>query len=411
MMFLNPREIFFPVAVCLMLAATAVPTSTAQSVETLTAPFNGSGGLSIGLDGTIFVSNFGESLQNADGTRIYTIGRDGTVTVFATGFSGASGSSIDNHGNLIQSNVEGNRLSRVTMGGDASTILSTSLASPVGNVVGPDGAIFVNNCSDNSIRRVGPSGDVSLFTNSVLLRCPNGLTMDKDRNLYAVNFLNADVIKVQPSGATTLFATLAEDGDTSRHGNGHVTFANGVLYATSFRGNQIWEITLDGEARVIAGSGRAGRSDGAATAAEFFRPNGIGTSVSGDTLFVNDSSTVTNDPSQLNPNVVRMITGIQPLRTSVQDGEDPPELPRLLDAIYHNPATGRIVVPYRTRMAGPVTIEVLDSLGHVRETMNEGHRVPGAYKADVMAKDMSAGGYFLRLNTAGATAVKAFVVQ
>lgn len=120
------------------------------------------------------------------------------------------------------------------------------------------------------------------FAESELLRCPNGITAGPDGNLYVVNFSDGAVLKVGPEGAVSAFADLPGGG------NGHITVAGGALYATSFQGNRIYRITLDGAVAPIAGIGQFGERDGAADSATFTFPNGIAAGPNGDRLYVND---------------------------------------------------------------------------------------------------------------------------
>jgi len=151
------------------------------------------------------------------------------------------------------------------------------------------------------------------------MSCPNGLTIDDDGNLYTANFNNGSVVKITPAGTVSVLATL------SGNGNGHLTFANDRLYVASWAGAQIHELMLDGQSRVLAGTGASGADDGPGDQATFYRPNGVSASVDGDTLFLNQSTEIVpvGDP-QLHPAAVRMITGV--LATTDAEGS-PSEFP------------------------------------------------------------------------------------
>ena len=90
------------------------------------------------------------------------------------------------------------------------------------------------------------------------------------------------MLKVTPDGAVSEFARLPGGG------NGHVTFARGDLYATSFTGQRIYRVSTSGEVTHIAGTGARGEADGPGLEATFSWPNGIAAGPRGDRLYVND---------------------------------------------------------------------------------------------------------------------------
>ena len=84
-----------------------VRTGISQELEviTLTEPIpGGTGGVSVDKKGNIYVSDFGPLLgQGSAGTnnKIFKITPDGSVSVFAEGFEGASGSHFDSKGKPV----------------------------------------------------------------------------------------------------------------------------------------------------------------------------------------------------------------------------------------------------------------------------------------------------------------------
>ena len=215
-------------------------------------------------------------------------------------FQGASGMAIDSAGNIIQANIRGNFISRVSPSGTVTTIASQGFAAPVGVAVNSAGQIFVANCGNNTISRINNGVGVT-FSSGPLFQCPNGLASDADDNLYTVNFNNGSVIKIDPQGNASIFAN-------SGGGNGHIVYGNDRLYFTSHGQRQVFELSLDGELKVLAGSGAQGHLDGEALSATFTALNGIGLSPDGSTLYVNETVAV-GPPAlvNLNPNTLRAI--------------------------------------------------------------------------------------------------------
>ncbi|MDX1555301.1 MAG: NHL repeat-containing protein, partial [Xanthomonadales bacterium] len=291
--------------------AMAASTSlSAQNVTTLRPPqaTNFSGDLAVDADGDIYAADFGVLLNNANGTTVYRVTPDGQFSVFATGFSGASGNTFDAQGNLFQSNIAASRVDRVTPAGVRSTFATSAagISNPVGLAHDSSGNLYVSNCGNSTIQRVTPQGQGSLFSSFGLLSCPNGLTIDNDGNLYAANFNNGIIVRIAPDGSAAFFARTPGGPTKSQGSNGHITFGNGRLYVVSNASHQVFELLLDGTLNLIAGSGVRGRQDGPLLQAQFSLPNGIALSPDGSTLHVNDSEGLLNN-NDIAPNVIRVI--------------------------------------------------------------------------------------------------------
>ena len=276
-------------------------------VITLTTDIRiGSGGLDVDAAGDIYAADFGTSLSGGTaGTKIVKISPNGSFSSWATGFVGASGNDFDSAGNLFQSNIGIGTISKVTPVGAVSTFVprNNGLRSPVGIVVDPVDTLYVCNCGDNTIQKVSPEGAVSTFADnsSGLLACPNGITQDDDGNFYVANFGNGRVVKILPDGSEALFATIPGNN------NGHILYANGVLYVVARFANQIYTLTLDGERTLLAGSGRRGLRDGSALNATLSLTNDVAISPDGKYLYFNDVAIVTTNTNILAPIRVRAV--------------------------------------------------------------------------------------------------------
>jgi len=271
------------------------------TVSTLTSSFDGSGGLTVDSEGNIYVANFGDFINDANGKEVRKVDPNtGSVTLFADSLNGPSGNTFDTEGNLIQANIRGQFISKVYPNGDTDTLSEDGLLSPVGVVYDDDDNLYVCNCGGASIQRITPDGTSSRFVNSNLLNCPNGLTIDPDGNLYAANFGNGDVIKIASDGTNEVFANIPG------RGNSHIVYGNDLIYVLSRSGNKLYEVTLTGEVSVIAGTGAPGNDDGTGDQASFFIPNGLGISNDGSELYV--VSRLVGVGTPLNPVVVRVIS-------------------------------------------------------------------------------------------------------
>ena len=270
------------------------------TVSTLTESFNGSGGLTVGPDDFIYVGDYGDFLNNANGTTVSRINpQTGAIEVFAEGLEGASGNTFSPDGNLIQVNIQGNSVSQISPEGVIMTLFDKGFTAPVGIEFDGEGNLYVCNCGSNTIRKISSDSTSITFSDDVRLACPNGLAIDDNDNLYVSNFSDPNVIKISPDGNAETFASIPGGG------NAHIAFGNDVLFVVARAGGRVYEITLDGVVSVIAGTGEDGNDDGDGQDASFFVPNGIDVSNDGQTIYV--TSRVVDDGLPLNPVLVRTI--------------------------------------------------------------------------------------------------------
>lgn len=286
-------------------------------VATIDSALNASGGVTVGRDGYVYVSDFGDFLNKAqENTHVYRVDpRDGSKIIFASGFKGASGACFDSKGNFYQSNPFGRRISKVASDGTITyNWCADSLRTPIGLAVDRFDNVYVCDCGANAIRKVDVAGKSSLFAKSENMKCPNGLTIDDQGMLYACNFSDGKVLKIDQQGNVTVLVELPVlQGGQSPVGNGHLTWKNGVLFVTTIGRGEIYVVTVEGKATLLAGKPMAfSNLDGAGLDATFSKPNGIAASITGDTLYVNGSKpTWAKDPLQLHPANLRMITGVK----------------------------------------------------------------------------------------------------
>jgi sugar lactone lactonase YvrE len=301
-------------AIAAVTGVLAVSPATAQAqawldlavgeVGTLAGPIEaGSGGLEVDAEGHVYHSDFGRTLSSGPmGTRVFRITPAGEVSVFAEGFNGASGSTIDAQGRFVQANVAGNTISRVDPDGSVETIAEGGLANPVGVTYDLEGRLVVANCGAHQLVRVGEGGRAEVFAEGDLFRCPNGLVTGADGMFYVSNFYDGNVLRITPQGEVSVVATLPG-------GNlGHLVYHDDRLYVIARSAHQIYEVELDGAFRLLVGSGDHGIDDGPALEATLSFPNDLAFSPDGRVLYWNDVAAIVEDGGQtLAPVVIRML--------------------------------------------------------------------------------------------------------
>ena len=340
----------------LLLFITYLPAQDLQ-VYTIVENLNASGGVTMGPDGNIYVSDFAPSFTPpTEPTKAYKV-TYGTwaASEFATGFDGASGSCFDREGNFYQSNPFGHKISKVSTDGTVEINWATdSLGLPVGIQQGSDGNFYVCDCSLGKIMRILPDGTVSTFVESDEFYCPNGLAIDPDGNLYACNYNDGKVFKITPDGTLSLLTQIPQLlGGPNPVGAGHLIWKNGFLFVTAIGRGQIFKVDMAGNKQLIAGVANAfSNGDGPALQATFSKPNGIAASITGDTLFVNvaQNSWVSN-PNLLHPSHLRMITGVCSLPdvecNMVSNSKEVDVSENNLFTVSPNPSDGRIWIAFK----------------------------------------------------------------
>lgn len=263
----------------------------------------GAGGLAIDKDGNLYTADFGWKLNGGGkgGDKIYKISGKGEVSLFCRKMRGASGNTFDSKGNLYQSSIGGNFISKISTEAKVSVIARSGLRNPVGIAVDDDGNLFVCNCGSNTIQKITPDGKSTQYCKSNLFRCPNGIARGKDGVLYVCNFGNGDVIKISTDGKASRLTTLPGGN------NGHLTLHEGYLFVVARSDNRIYKVDLEGNATYFVGSGARGKADGKPDECSLSLPNSIVVSPDGKYLYVNETSPTSGDPNILGPTRIRRI--------------------------------------------------------------------------------------------------------
>ena len=261
-------------------------------------------------------------------------------------------------------------------------------------VIDAEGNLFVGLLT-NQITRITPTRIPIPFSNSALLNAPLGMTAGDDGTLYISNAVR--------SGTSSAILQATSDGTVMELARipgtlGFLTYANDRLYVVAQSDRRIYQVTLEGEVSALAGTGFSGLTDGAAFEASFYRPYGIAASITGDTLYVNDSGDINS--STVHPNVIRMITGVHNAITSPVANEEASEVPDgfALEQNYPNPFNPSTDIRFTLSQTGPVTLTVYDLFGREVATLVNGHKAAGSHEVVFDAGALASGFYVYRLH-------------
>jgi len=265
------------------------PVSDDWVVETVVSGIDSAtGGLAVGPDGVMYLGDFGYADHLGD--RVYRIQPDGTVEVFAQSdlMTSLTMTTFGPDGTLYQSSYGSDRLFRISADGEVE-LITDEIDGPTGIVVLADGTLFVESYPRNTLYRVSTDGTVEEVVFDRRFNGLNGLTIDENGVLYAIDHKDGGIFSITQDGVAEKIFQFPEE-------TSHGVYHDGSLFVTSRGGYVVFRYDIaTGDVEIIAGNGQPGDQDGRGGEASFGRPNAITVGPDG-ALYINHGDGHDNDP-------------------------------------------------------------------------------------------------------------------
>lgn len=345
---------------------------------------------SVKIDDAVYVANDGSIYgSHFEGTRVYKIKPDGTVSVFADGFLGPNGLEFDSKGFLYVVNHKANKVYKVAPDGSKTEFVS-SVHRPSGIIKLPNSdTMLITRYYANLILKVAPDGKMDTLAIGDQLNGPVGLVFDENGELYTGNFNDRRIIHIRRDGTQSEIIQIPGGQYL-----GFLAYHNGIFYGTSFQLSQIYQVRKSDTVMTLLAGKNAGEIDGDTSVALFNRPNGIAMSLTGDSIFVSDYATQN----------VRIITGYN-ISNSIENITIHPTV-----KVYPNPASNSFYVKLRSVKSFKSTIQLIDLTGRI---IFEKHQQieTGINDFQLSISNITPGNYFLKISSHKSALLKKIVFQ
>jgi sugar lactone lactonase YvrE len=290
------------------------------------AAFNRPFGICLDAQGTLYVADSANHCIrkiSPDGvvTTLSGSGQPGTVDgpANAVRFNTPSNVRVDGKGNLYVCSYVENSIRIVDADGNTRSLIAkrevgyrdgsideAQIYAPRGLVFDSQGNLFFSDCWNHRIRRISPEGVVETVAGGgptgveakatwrdgkgthARFFAPCGMSIDSNDNLYVADAENHRIRKITPHGVVT---TIAGHGVSGKPGRGFAdgpavksrlntptevfVTKDGTVFFSDTYGNRIRKITPQGLVVTVAGTGGAGRRNGAVGRVKFDFPRGI----------------------------------------------------------------------------------------------------------------------------------------
>jgi sugar lactone lactonase YvrE len=223
-------------------------------------------------------------------------------------FTYPDGAVFDSQNNLFISDQSNHKIRKISTEGYVTTFAGTGVIGaedgignnatfyyPAGMAVDAFDNLYVADYGNNKIRKITPEGIVSTFAGTGIAGAAEGLTteaefngvtgvaVDSEGNLYAADYYNNKIRKIDLLGNVTTLAGSGAIGSNDGFGTSASFYypaivsvdATNSLFVTDEENHKIRKISPSGEVSTYAGAGTLGSNEGIASVAQFNYPTGV----------------------------------------------------------------------------------------------------------------------------------------
>lgn len=230
-------------------------------------------------------------------------------------FSKPSGVAFDREGNIIVADRDNNKIRKITLEGEVSTIAGSTrgfkdgnineaeFTSPSSVVIDSKGNIIVADRDNHKIRKITVEGVLSTIAgsekgfedgekNRAKFASPTGIALDSRGNIIVADQGNHKIRKITPEGMVSTIAGSRKgfkDGDVNEaefcYPRGVAIDSKGNIIVADTDNNSIRKITLEGMVSTITGrESTRGAIDGDVNKAQFYHPSAVVIDSRGDII-------------------------------------------------------------------------------------------------------------------------------
>ena len=270
------------------------PEPEEDKVNTLSINVGANDALSLGTDGTVFISNFG----NFEGTQVIAFDPTAMTTDIAVAnLQAPTGNITDAAGNfyvvhnvrLVEPNSTQSIGDVIRIANDGTrTTIATLPRFPSGITMDNEGNLYVSNFSFPGVHKISTEEEVTLFSEDPRLAGGVGIDFDDDGNLFVGNFTTGDILKINSDETIEVLTTIPTIQTNAVIG--YITYLEGFIFATAVGEHVIYRVSATtGDTATFAGNRTQGTTDGSLLGASFDTPNGIVGDTSRNVLYVSSS--------------------------------------------------------------------------------------------------------------------------
>lgn len=199
---------------------------------------------------------------------------------------GLGGAFNSNYTKFYLSFFSTNRVGEYDMQSETWKIIAEDINGPTGTAVDQEGNVFVASYYDQTIFRISPEGTKSVYSTGTVLQSVGSIVLVED-DLFAINFEQPTIAKIDSEGRAELFCTLPFNGVRT----GYLTHGGGYFYTGS--DTRMFRIDEQGNSDVIFGGNSILYRDGPAPfASSSGLTKGFASSITGDTIYFADQNNI-----------------------------------------------------------------------------------------------------------------------